>query len=660
MADWALVIGINYYHRLRSLKYAERDASLVRDFFAQEAKFEQIFYYSDNSPEFIAFDGSSQSTQPTYANLWSFLLDFFEEPQLEPGDNFWFFFSGHGIRHQDRDYLMPCDVNPRAVEATAIPVNYITERLRRCGADNVVLLLDACRNEGSKSGLGIGMETHQGVITISSCAPSETSYEIEEIQQGAFTYALLESLRIQGEGNCATVERLYNRLRYRVSEINDYYGKPRQTPYAIAEPVSKYNLILLPRQATEQDIATLREDAQCAELEGDLQLAEQLWIRVLALSPADTKALESLRRILRINGQIIKPELVQIPQESGIEPQTITSSPTKQTLPTRKPILTRRQLIKLTAFGSVGLVGTVIANQVLKLNHSSLPFIKGVNLQPFDFDVVTVDSQGIEINRQHSQAEFFVEGLGSGVTLEMVMIPGGKFLMGSPTSDKWQLEDRESPQHGVTVQPFFMGKYSVTQAQWKAVAALPKINRDLEAELSYFKGDNLPVERVSWYNAVEFCARLSKKTGRTYRLPSEAEWEYACRAGTTTPFHFGETITSTLANYNGTRTYNSEPEGKYREQSTPVGHFKVANAFGLYDMHGNVWEWCADSWHDNYQGAPTDGRAWNSNNDNDYQMLRSASWSHNPEFCRSACRHYSYPDNSHSNNIGFRVVCEAA
>lgn len=297
MADWALVIGINKYDRLRSLDYAERDAALMQDFFQQEARFEQIFYFSDTSPDFDAPDGSRQSTRPTYANIRSFLRDFFEEPYLQAGDNFWFFFSGHGIRYQDRDYLMPCDANPRDVEYTAISISYVTERLRRCGADNVVLLLDACRNEGEKAGLGIGLEKQQGVITICSCSPKEKSYEIEQIGQGAFTYALLESLRIQGEGNCATVERLYQRLRYRIAEINRYYKKPEQIPYAIAEPASKYHLILLPRQATLQDIATLREDAYEAEHEGDCDLAEQLWTRVLAISPADPKALKALRRI---------------------------------------------------------------------------------------------------------------------------------------------------------------------------------------------------------------------------------------------------------------------------------------------------------------------------------------------------------------------------
>jgi formylglycine-generating enzyme required for sulfatase activity len=212
-----------------------------------------------------------------------------------------------------------------------------------------------------------------------------------------------------------------------------------------------------------------------------------------------------------------------------------------------------------------------------------------------------------------------------GVTLEMVAIPGGTFLMGSPESEP-ERSDRESPQHTVTIQPFFMGKFPVTQAQWQAVASLPKVNIDLKPDPSNFKGANRPVEQVSWNDAVEFCARLSKATGREYRLPSEAEWEYACRAGTTTPFHFGETITTDLANYDGNYTYGSGSKGQYRKQTTDVGSFP-ANAFGLHDMHGNVWEWCQDTWHENYNGAPTDGSAWVDENANqNIRILRGGSW----------------------------------
>ncbi|MBW4596810.1 MAG: formylglycine-generating enzyme family protein [Brasilonema angustatum HA4187-MV1] len=272
----------------------------------------------------------------------------------------------------------------------------------------------------------------------------------------------------------------------------------------------------------------------------------------------------------------------------------------------------------------------------------------------FEFDVITVNAQGQEIKREKRQAQYYLENVGKNITLEMVAIPGGKFLMGSPQGEGYE---REKPQHEVTVQPFFMGKYPMTQAQWQVVAALPQINRELKPEPSYFKGDDYPVERVSWYDVVEFCARLSKKTGKNYRLPSEAEWEYACRAGTTTPFHFGETLTDKLANYDARTTFASEPQGEYREKTTSVGTFSP-NAFGLYDMHGNVSEWCEDSCSsENYEGAPTDGSAWQHiDNDNNCRIMRGGSWYYNPKCCCSALR-YRYGSDIGYNDIGFRVVC---
>lgn len=228
--------------------------------------------------------------------------------------------------------------------------------------------------------------------------------------------------------------------------------------------------------------------------------------------------------------------------------------------------------------------------------------------------------------------------------------------MGSPESEKERSND-ESPQHQVTVKPFFMGKFTITQAQWQVVAALPKVRTDLNTNPSKFKGANRPVEAVSWHDAKEFCARLSQKTGKTYRLPSEAEWEYACRGGTTTPFHFGETITPEIANYNGSYAYGAGSKGKYRQETTPVGSFGVANAFGLYDMHGNVWEWCADNWHSNYQNAPSDATIWLSSDGVVERVFRGGSWwINNPSYCRSANRFDSLPRDSYY-DVGFRAVC---
>lgn len=297
MANWAWIIGINHYQRLQNLKYAVQDAQLMKHYCENE-QFRHVFYFSDCSPEFIAPDGFSQETRPTFTNLWSFLVDFFECSSLKAGDNFWFFFSGHGIRHKEKDYLMPCDANPRDVTRTAIEVNEITEGLRRCGAGNVILFLDACRSQGSRSGLGIGEEEHQGVITISSCAPSEESYEIEEIKQGSFTYALLEALRIKGENNCATVERLNRRLQRRVREINRQYNKPSQTPYTKVEPIAKTHLILLPQQANEHDLSRLVSEVINAEKKNNLELVNQLLAHILKVHPPTyERALQALRRI---------------------------------------------------------------------------------------------------------------------------------------------------------------------------------------------------------------------------------------------------------------------------------------------------------------------------------------------------------------------------
>jgi formylglycine-generating enzyme required for sulfatase activity len=266
--------------------------------------------------------------------------------------------------------------------------------------------------------------------------------------------------------------------------------------------------------------------------------------------------------------------------------------------------------------------------------------------------------------------------LGNQIYLDLVPIPGGTFVMGSPP-EEYESGDSERPQHEVTIQPFSMGRYPVTQAQWRVVAALDKVERDLEPNPSTFKGDDRPVENVSWWDAIEFCARLSQKTGQEFRLPSEAEWEYACRAvtsplfkggqgGSYPPFHFGETLSVDVANYNGNDTYRSGSPGIFRGSTTPVGEFGVANAFGLYDMHGNVWEWCADDFHNNYEGAPIDGSIWKDNDNRSQKegtgkkILRGGSWNDTPWDCRSAYRLNISPRGLNTYRLGFRVVRAAS
>ncbi|MDE5091865.1 MAG: formylglycine-generating enzyme family protein [Trichodesmium sp. St18_bin3_1_1] len=310
-----------------------------------------------------------------------------------------------------------------------------------------------------------------------------------------------------------------------------------------------------------------------------------------------------------------------------------------------------------------------LENQVFAYKGKKLP----KENQVFAYKTPTVNRRGEVINTTAYIAPYFREFLADGINLEMVAIPGGTFTMGSPESEKGS-RDRERPQHNVTVSPFFMGKYPVTQGQWRAIASRTdlKVELDLNPEPSTFKEPyqgidrwQRPVENVNCYEAVEFCQRLSKLTGRNYRLPSEAEWEYACRAETEVldlgkgasypPFSCGETITGELANYDASVTYADEPKGEYREQTTPVGKFS-ANGFGLYDMHGNVREWCGDEWHENYNGAPVDGSVWLDGNKN-RSPLRGGSWSSGPDKSLSAYCSEINMSYSRFNNTGFRVLC---
>ncbi|MGB5636273.1 MAG: SUMF1/EgtB/PvdO family nonheme iron enzyme [Waterburya sp.] len=381
----------------------------------------------------------------------------------------------------------------------------------------------------------------------------------------------------------------------------------------------------------------------------------------------------------------IKAQVRQQAAQSPVQPRRETiSTETTPSAPRRNhttpPGITRKRFLQWAGWGGSGLIATLVVSQILNQDPEPIEPVQapitpsestdkptsetkptseptedgekfaGLPLLTDEFETVTVNAKGEETSRDNHQAKLFKEDLGNGVILEMVSIPAGEFEMGSPSNEKDRDED-ESPQHKVSVPAFFMGRFPVTQAQYQEVIGSNPAN---------FKGDNRPVERVSWHEATKFCQKLSEKTGRNYRLPSEAEWEYACRAGTTTPFHFGATLTTNLANYDGNYTYQSEPKGKYRGQTTEVGSFPP-NAFGLYDMHGNVWEWCLDRWHDNYNGAPDDGSAWLNDNDNDnrYCLLRGGSWYDNPRGCRSANRFRSDPG-ARSGLIGLRVVCSSA
>jgi formylglycine-generating enzyme required for sulfatase activity len=221
---------------------------------------------------------------------------------------------------------------------------------------------------------------------------------------------------------------------------------------------------------------------------------------------------------------------------------------------------------------------------------------------------------------------------------ELVEIPTGTFLMGSKADPFASVQPRsdEQPQRSVSIKSFAMGKYEVTQEQWFAVMGTMPSN---------FKGRTLPVENVTWADAKEFATKLSRKTGKNYRLPTEAEWEYAARAGSQTAYSFGhnENELGRFAWFSGNSGIKTSPVGE-----------KLPNNFGLYDMHGNVWEWMGDCWNGNYSGAPNDESAWTAGNCS-MRVLRGGSWGSNPQDLRSATRDRLNAD-SRFYSIGFRVV----
>ncbi|MFB2773238.1 GUN4 domain-containing protein [Pelatocladus sp. BLCC-F211] len=316
--NWALVIGINQYEFLQPLKYAKRDAQLMQEFLCNEAGFEQVCLFCDNSPK-----GLETSTYPPQNNLLQFLQDFFEKSCLEPGDNFWFFFSGHGIVHANQDYLMPCDGNLQDIENTAIPVNYLTERLRSCGVGNVILIFDACRHQNKTFGEKFGRQAQQtalqnGFTSIFSCSFDEYSYEIETLKQGVFTYALVEGLGNQGQ--CATIERLNQYLSFRVPQLVHQYKHARQTPYIVAEPKPKSHQIILPKHATLDDISKLKISAFQAEVDNNLELAEQLWMQANTIaSTPDLDVIAAMQRIAQLRSEFLYSQTNIVLQTSYLE-----------------------------------------------------------------------------------------------------------------------------------------------------------------------------------------------------------------------------------------------------------------------------------------------------------------------------------------------------
>ncbi|MFB2834737.1 caspase, EACC1-associated type [Floridanema evergladense] len=623
-----------------------------------------------------------------------------------------FYFSGHGVKDESGNLFLATRTtrkdNGSLVEPTAVAASFLHKSMNQSKSERQVIILDCCFSGAIAKGLtvkddgAVNLQEQlggKGRAILTSSSSTQYSFEQEGSELSIYTRYLVEGIDkgaadLDGDG-WISADELHEYANSKVTEAApamtpEFY--PMKEGYKILlakspkdDPKLKYrkqleeiahedegeisivNRFYLDELRTTLDISA--EEAFVIQLEvldpyqkrkEKLQRYEEALSELVQnqypINEKERKKLERLQLLLQLREEDIASieERVLAPKKAEYERKRQEAEKQQQKVekPQQEP---EKPKLQQTANFS-----------------ATLKSEEKVQKQTFEFETATIaimrnprwfglgEKVTHEIKRSRKQAEFFTEHLGNGVILEMVAIPGGTFVMGSPT-DESERRDRESPQHSVTIKPFFMGKFQVTQAQWQTVAGFPEVEIDLDPDPSKFKGANRPVEQVSWYEVVEFCDRLSQKTGRNYRLPSEAEWEYACRAGTTTPFHFGETITTDLANYNGDYVYASGSKGIYRQQTTEVGSFP-ANAFGLYDMHGNVWEWCADHWQENYRKnyrkAPNDGSAWLSRDEGARRLLRGGSWYFNPDYCRSACRSNNLADYDYY-VIGFRIVCSA-
>ncbi len=497
----------------------------------------------------------------------------------------WFFYAGHGVQVNGRNYLVPigADVtNEVEAEDECVNVELVLAQMARTRNALNIVVLDACRNNpfrGWRSG-GDGLafiNAPSGTLIAYATSPGRTAADGTG-KNSPYTAALLKQLPRAN----VNLLRMFELVREEVEMAT----RGNQTPW---ESTSVKN-------------------------------GSEFYLAGGAAAPRQS--------------QLVDPRQIELEFWNSVK-----TSPNPSELRTY-----------LTKFPN-GEFRALAENRLAELTRG--PSVTGVPLRSFDYQTLTVDAYGRSSPKRTGQAWGFTENI-NGAALEMVEIEGDTFTMGSPTTEKDRDAD-EGPQRQVTVSGFTIGKYEVTQAQWQAVTKLPKVKIDLPADPANYKGANLPVERVSWYEAVEFCARLSKLTGRTYRLPTEAEWEYAARAKTTTAFAFGATISPHIVNYAGNAPYGNASEGENRGKIVAVGSLGVANAFGLYDLHGNVYEWCEDEWSDSYRGTPTDGSARPGSGISDRRVLRGGSWLNDGKYCRSANRDWNVPD-AHDNIVGFRVV----
>src|SRR5262245_15003971 len=563
-------------------------------------------------------------------------------------DQILIYYSGHGKLDQEGHlHLALTDTEVDALEATSMPVNFLSKLINNYACKRVALILDCCYGGAVgkdllKSGVNDQLQLMRGIYILTASTATQTAREKDGDKYSLLTKHILNGIS-QGEADYdgdgfVSMEDLFNYVTAQV---------PREAP----QSPTKYELGVQGHQLFIARSFKVFSPERLRSFKEKLKSVEEYLMDDIFLQAynviKDNQPKRDASFFALLDGLSMGRLSVGEFSRQWLDPALHRESNPKTTPPQPQPEIQSPEPPAPQRLESR------IQPQPAPINAGadSLPL-----LQWASYETVTLDAMGYEISRRTLQSEYFIEDLDS-VILEMVRIPGGEFMRGAPEDEAGRFAD-ERPQHLVAVSGFFLGRYEITQAQWRIVAGWKQVERDLMPDPSRFKGDNRPVENVRWEDAVELCVRRAKKTGHLYRLPTEAEWEYACRAGSDTPFAFGETITPEIVNYNGEHPYNQAKKGESRGETVPVGSLGVANAFGLYDMHGNVWEWCQDWYSSQYyeecrrQGQVRDPQGPELGQ---YHVLRGGSWLYYSQHCRSAFRDFYVARLIHS-LVGFRVL----
>ena len=526
-----------------------------------------------------------------------------------------FYFAGHGSQEHSRNYLWPIGAQPREIddaEDELLPLNRVLDAMEGRARTSIVIL-DACRDapltgkarSNSRSSLAMDPQ-REGALIVYAAAPNKTASDGDG-RNGVFTAAFLKALAGQ--------DLSFNGVLRTTLEAMVADAKSKgQTPYVNGSELLRQRFRF---DVTVEPGPQLREGQFWDSIKTSGDIADfEAYVKRYPKGEFVDLAANAIRRLKEAQAQ---QQAQQVSQAQG-ERERVEEARRRQE---EQRQLTERLRAEQKAREAAEARAKELERQAAANAAAARPAPQSTSVSTPTQSPPTL--QPGQAFRDCPQA----------YCPEMVVIPAGRFTMGSNDYES------EKPPHQVSVRSFALGKYEVTQGQWKAVMGNNPSRFD-EC------GDKCPVENVSWDDIQQYLQKLNQMTGQQYRLPSEAEWEYAARAGSNTKYSWGDDIGRNNANCGGCGS-------RWDNKSTaPVGSFD-ANSYGLHDMHGNVWEWVRDSYHSNYQGAPADGSAWTSGGDQGRRVVRGGSWIDSPNSARAAVRGSAAPVDRNL-RIGFRVA----